>query len=79
MPCQMLIQFLLIFELSLSCYRFAVDSKLWEDKLSEAMSFDDVEEEINGTIPMDMSAILEERFGWTAIKFSTDALSRQFG
>ena len=58
-----------------------MDSNLYEDKLSEVMSCDTpVEEsESEGTFLMDLAAILEERFGWTATGFSWAALSRQFG
>jgi hypothetical protein len=57
-----------------------MDSNLCVDKLSEVMSCDTpVEEsESGGTFPMDLAAILEERFGWTAVGFSRAALSRQF-
>ena len=53
-----------------------MDSNLWEDKLSEVMSCDEVEEEIDGTFVMDMLAVLEECFRWTTIGFSRAALSR---
>ena len=57
-----------------------MDSNLWEDKLSKVMPCDTpVEEsESEGTFPMDVAAILEERFGWTTIGFSRATLSRQF-
>ena len=55
-----------------------MDSNLWEDKLSEVMSCDTPAEESEsaGTFPMDLAAILEEHFGWTAIGFSRVALLR---
>ena len=57
-----------------------MDSNLWEDTLSEVMSCNTpVEEsESEGTFPMDLVAIPEERFGWTAVGFSRATLSRQF-
>ena len=55
-------------------------SNLWEDKLSEVMSCDRSSEESKseGTLPMDLAAILEERFSWMAVGFSRATLSRQF-
>ena len=53
-------------------------SNLWEDKLSEVMSCDAPTEESEGTLPMDLAMILEERFSWIAVGFSKDALSKQF-
>ena len=57
-----------------------MNSNLNEDKLFEVKSYDTpVEEsESKGTFPMDLIAILEERFGRTAIGFSRAALSTQF-
>ena len=57
-----------------------MDSNLYEDKLSETMSCDTPMEESESeeTFPMDLTAILEECFGWTAASFSRAALSRQF-
>lgn len=56
-----------------------MDSNLYEDKL-EAMSCDTPMEESESeeVFPMDLIAIPEERFGWTAAGFSRAALSRQF-
>ena len=56
-------------------------SNLWEDKLSEVMSCNTpVEEsESEGTFLIDLVAIPEERFDWTAMGFSRAAQSRQFG
>jgi len=55
-------------------------SNLWEDKLSEVMSSDasTKESKSKGTFPMDITAILEEHFGWTVVGFSRAASSRQF-
>ena len=54
-----------------------MNSNLNEDKLLDVMSYDTpVEEsESEGTFPMDLIAIPDECFGWTAIGFSRAALS----
>lgn len=58
-----------------------MDSNLYEDKLSEVMSYDTPVEESKskGTFSMDLMAISEERFGWIVVGFSRAAMSRQFG
>ena len=58
-----------------------MDSNLYEDKLSEVMSYDTLveESESKGTFPMDLIVILEEHLSWTVVGFSRATLSRQFG
>jgi hypothetical protein len=55
-----------------------MDSNLWEDKLSEVVSCDTHAEESKseGAFPMDLAAISEERYCWTAVGFSRAMLLR---
>ena len=55
-----------------------MDSNLWEDKLSEVVYCDtlDEESESEGTFPMDLAAIPKEHFSWMVVGFSRAALSR---